>query len=212
MAVEQLHYAVRELGMVGVEVSSTVNGRELCDPALRPFWAAVAELECVVFLHPLGTSLGERVNSHYLSNIIGQPLETAIALSKLILDGLWDRYPAIKLIAAHGGGYLGSYAGRLDHGYRVRPEARGCMRAPSEYLRQMWFDTVVYDPRILRHLIDTYGASQLLVGTDYPFDMGMEDVHEAMACIPSIEEEEVRAILGGNAARLFGLASPPLRP
>jgi aminocarboxymuconate-semialdehyde decarboxylase len=205
LAAEQLTYAIRELGMVGVEVSSLVNGRELTDSSLLPFWEAAAALDCVVFLHPLGTSLGERVNSHYLSNIIGQPLETTIALSKLILDGTWDRHPALKLVAAHGGGYLGAYAGRLDHGWHVRPEARTCAQPPSEYMRRIWHDTVVYDPRILRHLIETHGASQLLLGTDYPFDMGMEDVHANISAIPGVTDDERRALLGRNALRLFDL-------
>ncbi len=204
LAASQLRHCVKTLGLQGVEVSGSVNGMELSDDALAPFWREVAGLDCVVFLHPLGTSLGPRVDTHYLSNIIGQPLETTIALSKMIFSGLFDRHPGIKLVAAHGGGYLPSYVGRSDHGSAVRPEACGIARKPSDYLKQIWFDTIVHDPAILRHLIDTVGASQLVVGTDYPFDMGSYDVHELIDAVPGITEEERRLILGLNAARLLG--------
>ena len=207
LAVDQLRHGVKTLGLQGVEISGSVNGKELANDALAPFWREVAALDCIVFLHPLGTSLGERVASHYLGNIVGQPLETTIALSKMIFSGLFDRHPGMKLIAAHGGGYLPSYIGRSDHGSRVRPEAGGIATLPSEYLKDIWFDTVVYEPAILRHLIDTVGASQLVVGTDYPYDMGAYDVHELLDTVPGITDDERRRILGGNAARLLGLSS-----
>ena len=206
LAVAQLRHAVKSLGLQGVEISGSVNGRELADDALAPFWREVSALGCIVFLHPLGTSLGERVNTHYLGNIVGQPLETTIALSKMIFSGLFDRHPGLKLVAAHGGGYLPSYVGRTDHGSRVRPEAGGMARLPSEYLKDIWFDTVVYEPAILRHLIDTVGASRIVVGTDYPYDMGAYDVHALIDGVPAIGDAERRSILGGNAARLLGLA------
>ena len=203
LAVAQLRHAVKTLGLHGVEVSSMAGGMELSDPALAPFWSEAAALGCVVFLHPLGTSLGRRVDTHYLANVIGQPLETTIALSKMIFSGLFDRHPGIRLLAAHGGGYLPSYAGRTDHGARVRPEAGAIAKAPSDYLKQIWFDTVVYDPAILRHLIDTVGASQIVVGTDYPYDMGDYDVHALLDAVPGITDTERRQILGRNAARLL---------
>jgi aminocarboxymuconate-semialdehyde decarboxylase len=205
LAVAQLRHCVKTLGLHGVEISSSANGIEVSDETLAPFWQEVAALDCVVFLHPLGTSLGERVNSHYLANIIGQPLETTIALSKMIFSGLFDRHPGLKLIAAHGGGYLPSYAGRIDHGSQVRPEAGGIRKLPSEYLKSIWFDTVVHDPSILRHLVDTVGACQIVVGTDYPFDMGAYDVHELVDSVPGLSEKERIQILGLNAARLLGL-------
>ena len=206
LAAAQLRHGVKTLGLQGVEISGSVNGRELADDALAPFWREVTALDCIVFLHPLGTSLGERVNTHYLGNIVGQPLETTIALSKMIFSGLFDRHPGMKLIAAHGGGYLPSYLGRTDHGSRVRPEAGGIAKLPSEYLKAIWFDTVVYEPAILRHLIDTVGASQIVVGTDYPYDMGAYDVHALVDGVPVITDAERRSILGANAARLLGLA------
>jgi aminocarboxymuconate-semialdehyde decarboxylase len=206
LAIEQLDYAVRTLGLRGVELSSMVNGLELADPKFERFWARVEQLGCIVFLHPLGSSLGERLNRHYLSNIIGQPLETAVALSYLIFGGTLDRYPGVKILAAHGGGYAASYIGRSDHAWHVRPDARGCQRAPSTYLRQIFFDTIVYRPEQLRHLIAEVGASQVVVGTDYPYDMAHYDMHGLLAAVPGLSGEERAAILGGNAARMFDLS------
>jgi aminocarboxymuconate-semialdehyde decarboxylase len=207
LAIEQLDYAVRTLGLRGVEVSSMVNGLELADPKFERFWARVEQLGCIVFLHPLGSSLGERLNRHYLSNVIGQPLETTVALSYLIFGGTLDRYPGVKLLAAHGGGYAASYIGRSDHAWHARPDARGCQRPPSAYLRQIYFDTMVYRPEQLRHLIAEVGASQVVVGTDYPYDMAHYDMHGLLDAVPGLSGEERAAILGGNAARLLDL--PP---
>jgi aminocarboxymuconate-semialdehyde decarboxylase len=204
LALEQLDHAVKRLGLVGVEVSTSVNGRELADEKHEKFWARAESLGAVVFIHPYGTSLGERVNRFYLQNLIGNPAETAIALSFLIFGGTLDRYPGLKLVAAHGGGYLPAYASRSDHGFEVRPEARAIRHKPSDYLRRICFDSLVYEPDALRRLIDVVGASQVVIGTDYPFDMGHYDVHELVNAVPGLREEERRAILGGNARRLLG--------
>jgi aminocarboxymuconate-semialdehyde decarboxylase len=159
-----------------------------------------------VFLHPFGTSLGSRVNRFYLSNMIGQPIETTIALSHLIFGGVLDRYPGLKILAAHGGGYLPSYVGRSNHGYAVRPESADMRRAPGEYLKQLYFDTLVYEPEGLRHLIEQVGASQVVVGTDYPFDMGMYEIHALPDSVADLTEGDKVAILSGNAAKLFSIA------
>lgn len=208
LAAEQLTHAVQALGLKGVEISASVNGRELADAALEPFWARASDLGALVFIHPLGTSLGERVNRHYLANTIGQPLETTIALSELIFGGVLDRHAGIKLVAAHGGGYLPAYFGRSQHAHRVRPEAQQMQHAPRDYLRRIWFDTLVYEPDILRHLIDVVGASQLVVGTDYPFDMGHYDPQGLLDAVPGLSRADADAILGRNAAALLGLHIP----
>jgi len=205
LAVKQLEYAVRELGLKGVEVSTTVNGLELADPSFDVFWAKAQELDCVVFIHPFGTSLGKRLDQFYLGNTIGQPLETTVALSSLIFSGTLDRYPKLKFVAAHGGGYLPTYIGRSNHAWRVRPEAHKPLRLPSEYLKQIWFDTVVYEPHALRYLIDQVGAGQVVIGTDYPFDMGEYQVHHLLDSVEGLGDEEKRQILGGNARELLGL-------
>ncbi len=207
LSVEQLTDCVRKFGLRGVEISSAVNGLELSDPQFELFWSKAEELGCLVFIHPLGTSLGERLNLHYLGNIIGQPIETTIALSHLIFGGVLDRYPGLKICAAHGGGYLPSYIGRSDHGFAVRPEARKIRHKPSEYLKRVYFDSLVYTPEGLRHLIEEVGVTQVMLGTDYPFDMGAYDPRSYIAAVPGLTKSERDLILGGNAARLLGFDS-----
>jgi len=206
LAIQQLEYAVRTLGLKGVEVSTSVNGLELADASLDPVWAKAEELGCLVFIHPFGTSLGERVNRYYLQNLIGQPLETTVALSYLIFNGTLDRHPRLKILAAHGGGYLPSYLGRSDHGYRVRPETQAIVQSPGKYLERIWFDFLVYEPAALARLIEQVGVGQVVVGTDYPFDMGWYEIHELVASVPGLTREQRRAILGGNALKLMELA------
>jgi aminocarboxymuconate-semialdehyde decarboxylase len=205
LSVEQLTHAVKTLGLRGLEISTAVNGLDLADAKFERFWAKADELGCVVFIHPLGTSLVERVNQFYLTNIIGQPLETTIALSNLIFGGVLDRHHGVKIVAAHGGGYLPAYIGRSDHGYKVRPEAGDIQKKPSEYLKQIYFDSLVYSPEQLRALIAQVGASQIAVGTDYAFDMGDYDVHELLESVPHLSEEERAQISGGNAMKLLGI-------
>lgn len=205
LAVEQLEHAVRKLGLRGVEVSTTINGLELADASLDPIWAKAEALGCLVFIHPLGTSLGERLARHYLSNIVGQPVETAVALSQLIFGGVLDRYPLLKVCAAHGGGYLPTCIGRSSHAYAVRPDAHTMALPPAEYLKRLYFDSLVYSPEALRRLVSQVGSGQVVIGTDYPFDMGHYDVHALVDATPGLSEAEKAAILGGNAARLLGL-------
>lgn len=204
LAVEQLRFCMQHLGFKGVEISATVNGREIADREFWPFWRCAQELGAVVFLHPFGTSLGARASRYYLSNLVGIPLETTIALSHLIFGGVLDRYPGVRICAAHGGGFLASYAGRSDRGWQVRPECRLIKQAPSEYLKQIFFDTVVFSGEELRHLVTTVGAGQLVVGTDYPFDMGNHQPLQLLA-MADLTAEQRAEILSGTAARLLGV-------
>jgi predicted TIM-barrel fold metal-dependent hydrolase len=204
LAVRLLERAMGELGLKGVSVSTNVDGRELSDRSFDPVWEAAAALGAVVFIHPWGCSLGERLSTNYLGNTFGQPAETALALSRLIFDGTLDRHPGLKLLAAHGGGFLPTYIGRSDHAWENRSDARGCARRPSEYLRRIWFDALVYTPQALRQLAAAVGPDKVVLGTDYPFDMGVTDpVPRAMAA--GLPAADLTAILGGNAASLFGL-------
>jgi aminocarboxymuconate-semialdehyde decarboxylase len=209
LAVAQLETAVRRLGLRGFELSTAVNDRELSDPTLEPVWAKAQELGCVVFIHPMGCSLGARLAPSYLSNSVGQPVETAVALSHLIFGGVLDRYPSLKICAAHGGGHLPMNIGRADHAYLTRPDAHTMRAAPSSYLRRIWFDSLVYSSAALRRLIDEVGVSQVVVGTDYPFDMGHYDVHALLSGTPDLDAAELDAVLGGNAARLLHLDAVP---
>ncbi|MFD0257461.1 amidohydrolase family protein [Kitasatospora indigofera] len=206
LAVEALDDAL-DHGLLGVEVSSHAPGTpgvELSDPRLEPFWARAAETGAILFLHPFGCTLDERLDAWYLSNTVGQPTENAVALSHLIFSGVLDRHPGLKIIAAHGGGYLPTHIGRSDHAWRARPDARGCAREPSSYLKDLWFDSLVHDPAVLRHLVATAGADRVLLGSDFPFDMGNADPLGALraADLPAAVHD---AIAGTNAAALLGL-------
>jgi aminocarboxymuconate-semialdehyde decarboxylase len=189
------------LGLRGVEISSFAPGVELSDPRLDPFWAHAAATAAVVFLHPFGCSLDERLDRFYLANTVGQPVENAVALSHLIFGGVLDRHPDLRVVAAHGGGYLPTFLGRSDHAWQVRPEARGCAEPPSSYLRRLWFDSLVHTPDALRALVAAAGADRVLLGSDHPFDMGVEDPVARLAAAGLAEDDQHR-IRTGNAEAL----------
>jgi aminocarboxymuconate-semialdehyde decarboxylase len=205
MAARQLEEAMQSMGMRGVEIATRVNDLELDDERLELFWAAAEQLGALVFIHPSGSTLGQRLAKYYLTNIIGNPLDTTIALTHLILGGVLERYPRLKIVAAHGGGYLPSYLPRTDHGFEVRPEARTIPRPPSHYLRRVFVDTLVYKPENVAHIIRELGASQVVLGTDYPFDMGDEHPLEVLQAVAGLSETDREQIKGGNAAQLLGL-------
>lgn len=205
LAVAELRRCVGELGMRGVEIGSQVDGLELADPRFRPFFAAAEELDVLIFLHPLGFTHGERLATHYLNNIIGNPLEATIAVSHLIFGGVLERHPGLKICVAHGGGYLPTYAGRMDHAFHARSDCRDHIsRPPSAYLRRLFFDTVVFDPDHLGWLVAKYGADHVLMGTDYPYDMAEPDPVAFVSRLALGAEDRAR-IMGGNAARLLKL-------
>jgi aminocarboxymuconate-semialdehyde decarboxylase len=204
LAILEMKRCVSELGLRGIEISSHVAGRELADPQFRPFFAAAEELDVLLFMHPLGFTHGQRLSEHYFNNLIGNPIESAIAVGHLIFSGVLDQYPGLKLCVAHGGGYLPTYCGRMDHGWRARSDCRQHIsKPPSHYLRQLYFDTLVFDRAHLRFLVETYGAKHLLMGTDYPFDMAEPDPVGFHAELAADDREK---ILGANAARLLKLA------
>ncbi|MFI1412081.1 amidohydrolase family protein [Streptomyces sp. NPDC020707] len=192
-----------EQGLLGVEISSHAPGRELSDAAYEPFWSRAEEAGAVLFLHPFGCTLDERLDRWYLSNTVGQPAENAVALSHLIFSGVLDRHPGLKLIAAHGGGYLPTHIGRSDHAWSTRSDAgAGCAHPPSSYLRRLYFDSLVHDPYVLRELVRAAGADRVLLGSDFPFDMGTEDP-VGMVRAARLSEADFDAVRGGNAAALL---------
>lgn len=190
------------LGLAGVEISSFAQGVELSDERLDPFWAAAERTGAVLFLHPFGCSLDERLDRYYLSNTVGQPAENAVALSHLIFGGVLDRFPGLVIVAAHGGGYLPTAIGRSDHAWHTRPDSRSCAEPPSSYLRRLWFDSLTHSPEQLRALVAAAGAERVVLGSDYPFDMGDEDV-VGSARGAGLEQAALDALLSGNAARLL---------
>lgn len=192
-----------EQGLDGVEISSHAPGRELSDPAYEPFWSRAAERGAILFLHPFGCTLDERLDRWYLSNTVGQPTENAVALSHLIFSGVLDRHPELKIVAAHGGGYLPTHIGRSDHAWSARSDAgAGCAHPPSSYLRRLYFDSLVHDPHVLRELVRVAGADRVLLGSDFPFDMGTEDPVAALRAA-RLPDADFHAVRGGNAAALL---------
>lgn len=212
LAAEQVEHAVKKLGFRGVSVGGSVAGLELADPKFNPFWAKCEEHGVLVFLHPTGTRELEpsgRLNgSGLLTNTIGNPLETTIALSHLIFEGTLDRFPGLKICAAHGGGFLGSYANRSDAVIKTFPNRVGPLpkKKPTAYLRdgQLFFDTIVFTPEALRHLIAETGVGQIMIGTDYPFPWTSTEVDLVMST-PGLSDKDRIAILGGTAQKLMGI-------
>jgi aminocarboxymuconate-semialdehyde decarboxylase len=210
LAVQELETAVKKQGLKGAAIGGVVNGAEFSDPKFHPVWAKAEELGVPLFIHPQGVpELNKRLSGNgWLGNTIGNPLETTIALSHLIFEGTLDRFPGLKIIAAHGGGYLPSYADRSDHACLVGP--KGCnpeitlKKKPTEYLKQIWFDSLIFSPEAIRHLAAQVGASQIVVGSDYPYPWQMQPVDHIFACT-SLSDDEKADILGRTAAKLFGM-------
>ncbi|KUL43826.1 amidohydrolase [Streptomyces sp. NRRL F-4489] len=204
LAVELLDHALDQ-GLLGIEISSHAPGRELSDPAYEPLWTRAEDTGAIIFLHPFGCTLDERLDRWYLSNTVGQPTENAVALSHLIFSGVLDRHPDLTLIAAHGGGYLPTHIGRSDHAWRARPDARGCAHRPSSYLGRLYFDSLVHDPYVLRELVRAAGPDRVLLGSDFPFDMGTGDPVAALRAA-GLPDADFHAVRGANAAALLPLA------
>lgn len=217
LAADQLEQGVKKYNLRGAAIGGSCAGKEISDPSFHPFWAKAEALGVPVFIHPQATGapseLKQRFGGNgYLENVIGNPLETTIALSHLIFDGSFDRFPHLKIIAAHGGGFLPSYAGRADHGCLSRPDncpggAFGPIKkTPSEYLKQVYYDTMVFTAEGLRHLAAEVGVSQLVIGTDYPYPWTTTAVDHVLST-PSLSDADKAAILQGNAAKLLGVTT-----
>lgn len=206
LAVTELERCVKQLGLRGVEINPNVNGLELTDVRLNldKFFSKARELDIVIFMHPIGFTQGERLMDHYFNNLIGNPLDTTVGASHLIFGGVMERHPGLKIVLPHGGGFLGHYWARMDHGWRARPDCRTIIKkAPTTYLKKFYFDTITFDPEMLRNLIDKFGPQQVLLGTDYPFDMGEENPVGLINSVPRLSAADKRRIMGETAARLL---------
>ncbi len=213
LAAEQLEEGVKRYGLRGAAIGGSVNGQELADPRFHPFWAKAEQLGALVFIHPQATGapteLASRLHGNgVLTNTIGNPLETTIALSHLIFEGTLDRFPGLKICSAHGGGYLPSYAARSDAILTTFPErCTGTLqKKPTEYLRQLYFDSLVFTSEALRHLVAETGSDRIVMGTDYPFPWTQTAVDHILAT-PGLSDAERVAILGGTASALLGIKS-----
>ena len=160
----------------------------------------------MIFLHPFGTSLVGRMEDHYFPNTIGHPLDSALCVGQLVFDGYLERFPELKICIAHGGGYIPGYWGRFDHAFAHREDCRVTIKKkPSEYLKKLYFDTVVFDERELKHLIEIWGADHIMLGTDYPFDMAEPDPVGFLGRVKGVSKNDMALVAGGNAERLLGL-------
>src|SRR5580698_10892748 len=212
LAVQELETAVKKQGLKGAAIGGTVNGEAFSNPKFHPVWAKAEELGASLFIHPQGVpELSKQVAGNgWLSNAIAYPVETTIALSHLIFEGTFDRFPKLKVIAAHGGGFLPSYADRSDHACLVNPA--GCnadiklKKQPTEYLKQIWFDSLVFTPEALRHLAAQVGTGQIVLGSDYPYIWELHPVDHIFAS-ESLSDDHKADILGRTAARLLNFTA-----
>ena len=211
LAAQQLEEGVKKYGLRGAAIGGSVNGEDLSDPKFHPFWSKAEQLGVLVFIHPqaagAAANLKDRLKgSGGLDNTIGNPLETTIALSHLIFEGTLDQFPGVKICAAHGGGYLPSYAARSDAICTTFPNrcTTPLKKKPTEYLRQLYFDSIVFTPEALRHLVAETGSSQIVIGTDYPFPWTKTAVDHILGT-PGLSDAERVAMLGETAAKLLGI-------
>jgi len=207
-SVEELTRAKEELGLRAVQILSNIEGRNLDDPEFLPFFQRAEDLQMTILIHPDVRVRRERMDDYYMQNLIGNPLETAVATASLIFGGVLERFPGLKIVLAHGGGVAPSLIGRWRHGHAHRDEPKAKFTGSvDEMFSKLYFDTVIYDAHVLRFLVDTFGADHVLLGTDHSGDMSSwKDVPE-IAKLDFLSAEEKHKVLGGNAARLLGLKS-----
>jgi len=207
MAAAELRYATDELGMVGVEIATTVDGVDLVSADLDPFWEAAAERASLVLLHPLEPLAGIDLKRHFLDNMIGRPAETTIAIARLVMAGLFDKYPELRVCVVHGGGFLPYQVGRMQRGWEAMPRlaATDLTTPPREVINRLYFDTILHNPQALRYLIDLVGAERIALGTDYPFEAGDPDPIKTLDSVPGLAGQEREWIVSKTAKKLIGL-------
>ena len=206
LAAKELHHAVEQLGMVGVEIATSVTDRELDDEQLDPFWDAAAELNVVVLIHPYASIGSDRLQRYFLNNIVGNPAEETVAAAHLIFGGVLERHPRLRVCLTHGGGFLPYQIGRQDRGFDAVANftRKRAGSPPSQQLRRFFYDTIVHSPVALRFLCDRVGYDRILLGSDQPFPMGDPDPLRTVRDA-GLSDEAVAAIVWGNAAAAFGL-------
>lgn len=204
-AAAELRRAMRTLGLHGAMIGSNVDGKNLDDPSFEPLWAAAAELDAFLMIHPGNVAGADRLRSYYLNNLVGNPLDTTIAAACLIFGGVLERYPTLKPVMVHGGGFIPYQGGRWVHGWQVRPEPKVHLNhSPEKYLDRFLYDTILHSKTSLQFLIASVGADRVFLGSDYPYDMGMMD------CVRHVRSLDISAhardtVLGEHAAARLGL-------
>lgn len=206
LAIKETERAVKSLGLKAMRFPCDIGGMELSDKKLEPYWAAVEKLGIPIYIHPQGFSHPQRFKDFYMSNVVSNPLETTLAISHLIHAGVPKRYPKIKFYGAHGGGFFPFYLGRFDHAWKTREENRVHIdQPPSTYISSFYFDTVVFRPQQIRHLVDLVGADHVMLGTDSPYDMGETDPVGLVDRVAGLTPKERELIVKGAALRLLNL-------
>lgn len=196
---------LNELGLKGVAIGSNVAGKGLDAPEFADFFAAAAELDCPIFIHPTNPLGADRLRDFELINLLGFVTDTALAAARLAMSGLLERHPALRIHLAHGGGSTGFLAGRWDHGWRERPAAAGASQPPSHYLKQLYVDSIVHSDEALEYAVRFWSADQIMLGTDYPYDMGMKNAVSWIQGQQNLSANQKDMILGGAARRFFKL-------
>lgn len=202
-AAAELERAMTKLGLRGAEIASNINGRYLDDPGFEPFWEAAQALDALVFVHPNQVAGADRMKDYNLANLIGNPTDTSLTVAKLILSGVLERFPRLKFLLAHGGGFLPYTWGRLERGYRIQDSAEAkIFQPPSEYFRLLYFDTITHSRMALEYLIENFGAERVLLGSDYPYDMGDPEPVAALRAA-SLSGATIEQVAGANACKLL---------
>lgn len=204
-AVVELERAVAKLGLRGVEIATNINGRYFDDPVFNPFWEAAQAVDALIFVHPNQVVGADRMKEFNLANLIGNPTDTSLAFAKLIFSGVLERYPRLKFLLAHAGGFLPYTWGRLDRGYRIQDSATAKIpKAPGEYIKLLNFDTITHSTMALEYLVANFGADHVVLGSDYPYDMGdpepVVSLHAAR-----IDDSSLEQIASANACKLLGI-------
>ena len=205
LAVNEIDRIARLRGMRGVYLPTNVQGRELCSPDFFPLYERIQELGLPVLLHPVAVVGAERFHAFYLSNLLGNPFDNTIAAANLVFSGVFDRFPKLTVCLPHGGGAFPYLVGRLDRGWKMRPECRHLKRPPSAYLRRFTYDTITHSAESLRFLIKRVGADRVMIGSDYCFDMGYERPVEVVTRLAGLAKADQARILAGNAQRMLHL-------
>jgi aminocarboxymuconate-semialdehyde decarboxylase len=203
-AIAEMERVVREYGFKAIEIGTSVEGAQLIEERFRPILRRAQDLGLFVFAHPYYVGAKSGLESYYLTNLIGNPLDTAVMVANLMYSGLLDELPELRICLAHGGGFTPYQLGRLEHGHKVRPETRQHSHSsPKDLIRRFYFDSLVFDPQALRYLIDLVGADHVCIGTDSPFDMGDEHPDRTIDSIPRLSEQEKHELCCGTALRLL---------
>jgi aminocarboxymuconate-semialdehyde decarboxylase len=204
-AAEELTRAVRQLGMRGAMIGSNIAGKNLDDPSFEPVWAVAEELGAFMIIHPANVAGVDRLRSYYLQNLIGNPLDTTIAAACLVFGGVMERHPKLNVLLVHGGGFVPYQAGRWAHGWHVRPEPKvNIKQSPEPWINRFYYDTILHAKPQLEFLVASVGPTRVLMGSDYPYDMGTGECVRQVDAL-WIDDTEKADILNGNVVKLLGL-------